>query len=266
MSDAIKQIMQRMWGSIDYSVYANLTPTPLMSERLCEAVDLRAGHKVLDVATGSGNTAIAAARRWCTVTGIDYVMDILGAARRIAGSQGVAVTFQPGDAENLEFPDGSFDAVLSTLGVMFAPDQKRAAGEMVRVCKRGGRIGVASWTPHSLLGQMFRLVARYAPPPAGAPSPLLWGTEQGAWELFGDLVSSLDLTFRTLTYRFQTPRTFIEWLCVHLSPLRDAFTRVDESARKDLFEELVEIARRMNRSGDDTLLAPARYLQIVAVR
>lgn len=266
MSREIKDAMRRMWGSVDYSVYANQTPTPLMSERLCEAVELRAGHRVLDVATGSGNTAIAAARRWCDVTGIDYVADVLHAARAIASSQALSVAFQEGDAENLEFADNAFDAVLSTLGVMFAPDQEKAACEMVRVCKPGGRIGVASWTPHSLLGQMFRAVGRYIPPAPNTRSPLFWGTEDGVWELFRGRVRSIDVAVHSLIYRFASPTGFVDWLRAYLNPMRNAFAQLDEAQQGQLHEELVGITQSLNRSGDSTLLAPACYLQLVAVK
>ncbi len=266
MSDTIKEAMRGMWGSIDYSVYANRTPTPLMSERLCESIDLRAGQRVLDVATGSGNTAVAAARRWCTVIGIDYVSMVLDRARAIAESQSVPVTFQQGDAENLEIADASFDAVISTLGVMFAPDQQRAAAEMVRVCKPGGHIGVASWTPQSLLGQMFRIVAQFIPPADTVQSPLRWGTEQGVWELFGERVRSIDATIHNLTYRFESPAKFVVWLSTYLNPMRTALAKLEEARQEELAAALVEVAERMNRSGDETFLAPAYYLQLVAVR
>lgn len=263
---AVKGKQQKMWGAVDYSTYAHLTPTPFMSERLCEAADLRADQLVLDVATGSGNTAIAAARRWCKVTGLDYVPALVEAARRRAEVEGTPIEFVVGDAENLQFEDGTFDAVLSTLGVMFAPDHQKAAREMIRVCKPGGKIGVASWTPFGMLGQLFRMVARMVPPPPGLQPPLLWGTSDHLRVLFSEGVSDLRLTWRSLLYRFRSPESFVQWLCVYLNPMKVAYEQLDDAGRRRLLQEGVSIVRHFNESGDSTLLAPAHYLEMIATR
>ena len=264
--EAQKARQRTIWSAVDYSTYAHLTPTPLMSERLCDAVELRANDLVLDVATGSGNTAIAATRRWCRVTGIDFVPELLDRARQRAAVEGMEIEFLEGDAENLRFPDGHFDAVLSTLGVMFAPDHAKAASEMLRVVRPGGKIGVASWTPFGMLGQIFRVVAKFVPPPPTSKSPLMWGTEAWVKELFGERVSELRASFKSLIYRHTSPAHFVEWLRMYLNPLTIAYETLDAAGRERLMKETVSVVSRFNRSGDRSLLAPAHYLEVVAVK
>ena len=186
---AIKARQQQTWATGDFAVVGSLIT--IVSEQLCEAVDLRAGWVVLDVATGSGNTALAAARRFCEVTGVDFVPALLERGRERAAAERLPVTFLEGDAEALPFPDAAFDAVLSTFGVMFAPNQERAAAELLRVCRPGGKIGLANWTPDGLAAEHFRTVGRHVPPPPGLPPPTRWGTEAGLRELFGDRISAL---------------------------------------------------------------------------
>jgi ubiquinone/menaquinone biosynthesis C-methylase UbiE len=178
---AIKGRQRQTWASGDYHVIASLI-VPI-AERLSDAVDLRAGQRVLDVATGSGNVAIAAARRMCAVTGVDFVPALLDRGRSRAAAEGLPVTFEEGDAEALTANDGSFDVVLSALGVMFAPNQEQAAHELLRVCRPGGRLGLANWTPEGWIGEMLRVVSRHVPPPTGLRPPTRWGTEDGLREL-----------------------------------------------------------------------------------
>jgi len=201
---AVKQRQQQTWASADYAaVAARIVP---MAEGLAQNAGLRAGDRVLDVATGSGNAALAAARCGCEVTGIDYVPALLERARARAAAEGLEVEFAEGDAEHLAFPDASFDAVLSCLGVMFTPDQERAAAELVRVCKPGGTIGLVNWTPAGFIGQLLRTVGKHVPPPAGVRPPPQWGTEERLGELLGDAVSRLDIQRRTYVFRFRSPR------------------------------------------------------------
>jgi SAM-dependent methyltransferase len=237
----------------------------LMGERLCEAVDLRPGARVLDVATGSGNTALAAARRFCDVTGVDYVPELLHQARERAAAEGLPVTFAEGDAEALPFPDASFDVVLSTLGVMFAPDQERAAAELLRVCRPGGTIGLTCWTPEGFIGQQFALFARYAPPPAGLRPATRWGTEAGLRELLGDGVACLRAARCAWTWRYPSAASYLGHFRTYYGPTVKAFAALDAAAQERLAAEMDELVARFNRSGDETMIVPADYLEVVAV-
>src|SRR5689334_4524026 len=205
---AIKERQRWTWASGDYSVIASRIA--LMAEQLVDSAGLRAGESVLDVATGTGNAAIAAARCGCEVTGVDYVEALLERGRDRAAAEGLSVTFTEGDAEHLPYPDDAFDAVISCVGVMFTPDHEQAAAELVRVCRPGGKIALANWTPTGFVGAMFRTVATHVPPPAGLRPPGLWGTEEHLRHLLGDSVSDLTLTRREFVFRFRSPTEFVE--------------------------------------------------------
>jgi ubiquinone/menaquinone biosynthesis C-methylase UbiE len=261
---AIKGRQQQTWASGDYHVIASLI-VPI-SERLCDAVDLRAGERVLDVATGSGNTAIAAARRLCDVTGMDYVPALLERGRSRAAAEGVPVEFKEGDAEALPAPDGAYDVVLSTVGVMFAPNQDRAARELLRVCRPGGRIGLANWTPEGWIGEMFRVVGRHVPPPAGLQPPTRWGTEDGVRELLGDGVAWLQATRQSFVWRFASAQQYLDLFRTYYGPTHKAFEALDETGRQALARDLIQTVERFNRSGNGTLLVPGEYLEVVATR
>lgn len=262
MSDlsGIKGRQREMWGSGDYAAIA--TPLLIVSELLCEAVDLRAGRKVLDVAAGSGNTTLAAARRRCEVVGIDYVPSLLERARERAAVERLDVRLEEGDAESLPYADGAFDFVLSTFGVMFAPDQPRAARELLRVCRKGGRIGLASWTPEGFIGRWFQLAARHLPPPAGTRSPLVWGTEAGLRELLGE---ALPMRFERRLYvmRYPSAQDWLDYFRANFGPTRTLFETLDEAAGKAFAAELLELVRKHNRSGDATVVLPGEYLEAV---
>ena len=261
---AIKQRQQQTWAAGDYSVVGSTLV--VIAEQLCEEVDLRAGQRVLDVATGSGNAALAAARRFCQVTGIDYVPALLDRGRERAVAEGLEVTFAAGDAEDIPFPDASFDVVLSTLGAMFAPDQEQTAAELMRVCRPGGKIGLANWTPDGFIGQMFRVTGRYVPPPPGLKPPSLWGTEERLRELFGDGVASVRAERRSFVFRY---RSFDHWLEVFrgtYGPLTKAFEALDAERQEAYAADLRALAARFNRSGDETVALPSDYLEVVAVR
>lgn len=262
--DAIKGRQQATWAAGNYAVVGSTLV--LISERLCEAVDLHAGERVLDVATGNGNTALAAARRWCDATGIDYVPALLEQARARAAADGLTVTFREGDAERIPYPDASFDAVLSTLGSMFAPDQERAARELIRVCRPGGRIGMANWTPDGFIGQLFKLTARYVPPAPGLTSPVLWGSEARVRELFGDAVTDLRLTVQQFVFRFRSAQHFVEVFGGYYGPTLKAFEALDASGRDRYAADLAGLAERFNRAADGTVAVPSDYLEIVATR
>src|SRR6516164_1725008 len=200
---AIKGRQRVAWGSGDYAIVG--TTLQIVGERLCEAIDLRSSQRVLDVAAGNGNATLAAARRFADVVSTDYVGALLDRGRERAEAERLPVTFQEADAENLPFADASFDVVLSTFGVMFTPNQERAAAELVRVCRPNGRIGLTNWTPEGFVGQMFKIVGRYAPPPAGIQSPVRWGTEAGLDELFGATVRRIEVQRRQFVFRYRTP-------------------------------------------------------------
>jgi ubiquinone/menaquinone biosynthesis C-methylase UbiE len=261
---AIKDRQQKTWTSGDYARIGNTLV--IMGELLCEAVNLHAGDKVLDVATGSGNTAISAARRFCDATGIDYVPELIEQARKRAEVEGLEITFEVGDAEDLPYPDASFDVVLSTLGVMFAPNQEKVAEELLRVCRPGGKIGLANWTPEGFVGNMFRTMGKHVPPPPGIKPPPLWGTEQRLRELFGEGVASLEVTQRSYTWRYPSAKHFVEYFRSYYGPTLKAFESLDPDGQEALAEDLEELLERWNISDDTTIIVPSDYLEVVAVR
>jgi SAM-dependent methyltransferase len=221
---------------------------------------------VLDVATGTGNTALAAARRFCDVTGVDYVPSLMERARERAAADRLKVTWQEGDAEKLPFPDRSFDYVLSTFGVMFAPDQSRAAGELLRVCRPGGKIGLANWIPESYAGEMFRLIAKYLPPPPQLKPPTRWGTEDGLRELFGDGIADLRTARRSVIWRFPSPQYWLDYFRTYFGPTKRTFEALDAGMQAQLAQDMLQLIGRHNRSGDETLVMAGEYLEVVAAR
>ena len=261
---AIKARQQQTWATGDFAVVGSLIT--IVSEQLCEAVDLRAGWEVLDVATGSGNTALAAARRFCEVTGVDYVPALLERGRERSAAGQLPVEFLEGDAEALPFPDASFDAVLSTFGVMFAPDQERAAAELLRVCRPGGKIGLANWTPDGFFAENSRTVGAHVPPPPGLRPPTRWGTEEGLRELFADQISALQVERRTLVQRFRSPQHWLEIFRTYFGPVAQAFEAVGPQGEEALARDLLALNERFNRSGDATLVLPNDYLEVVVTR
>ena len=261
---AIKERQQKTWTSGNYAMVGNLLV--IIGEQLCEAVDLRAGDKVLDVATGSGNTALSAARRFCEVTGIDYVPDLIERAKSRAEAEGLEARFEVGDAEDLPYPDASFDVVLSTLGVMFTPDPERAASELLRVCRPGGKIGLANWTPDGFIGNMFRTMGKHVPPPPGIKPPPLWGTEERLRELLGEGVSSLETTRRSYVFRQPSAQHFVEYFRKYYGPTLRAFEALEPEGQDALARDLKELLENWNTSGDQTLVVPSDYLEVVAVR
>jgi SAM-dependent methyltransferase len=261
---AIKGRQRQTWGSGDYHVIASIIVP--VSERLCDAVDLRAGERVLDVATGSGNTAIAAARRLCEVTGMDYVPELLERGRSRAAAEGFYINFVEGDAEALPATDAAYDVVLSTFGSMFAPNQEQAAQELLRACRSGGRIGLANWTPDGWIGEMLRIVGRHVPPPAGLRPPSRWGTEDGLQELFGDGVATLQAERQAFVWHFTSAQQYLDLFRSYYGPVHKAFAALDETGQAALARDLIDAVERYNRSDDGTLVVPADYLEVVAIK
>jgi ubiquinone/menaquinone biosynthesis C-methylase UbiE len=260
---AVKNKQQAAWSSGDYAIVG--TTLQIVGEQLAEALDLRGGQKVLDIAAGNGNFTLAAARRWCDVTSTDYVESLLEHGRKRAQAEGFAVTFQKADAEALPFPDGSFDAVASTFGAMFSPDQSGAASEMLRVTRSGGRIGLANWTPDGFIGQMFKTIGKHLPPPAGVKSPALWGTKE--WI---DMAFSADAWViaepRFFVFRYRSPQHFLDVFREYYGPMLKAFEALNPAGRKALSQDIVELIGRFNKSGDETMVVPSEYLEVVMTR
>jgi SAM-dependent methyltransferase len=261
---AIKARQQLAWSSGDYARIG--TTLQIVGESLCEALDLRPGEKVLDVAAGNGNASLAAARRWCDVVATDYVPALLERARARANADGLELSFQEADAEALPFADASFDVVVSTFGVMFTPDQDRAAAEMLRVCRHGGRIGLANWTPDGFIGQLFKTIGRHVPPPAGARSPALWGTPARIAEMFDAQASSIQSSPRQFVFRYPSPQHWVDYFRTWYGPVLKAFAALDGPAQEALAKDLADLATRLNRSGDQTMVVPGDYLEIVITR
>jgi ubiquinone/menaquinone biosynthesis C-methylase UbiE len=261
---ALKLRQQAAWSSGDYAIVG--TTLQIVGEELCEALDLRSGQKVLDVAAGNGNVTLAAARRWCDVVSTDYVPSLLERGRIRAAAEGLSVEFKQADAEALDFADASFDVVVSTFGVMFAPDHGKAAAELVRVCKSGGKIGLANWTPEGFIGQLFKVLGKYLPPPAGSKSPSLWGSRARITEMFGAAALSIKAESRTFAFRYRSPEHFVEIFRNFYGPTLKAFAALDEANQRGLRDDLLGLIRRMNRAEDGTMVVPSEYLEVVITR
>jgi SAM-dependent methyltransferase len=261
---AIKARQQQTWAGGDYAAVASRIV--VVAERLVDAADLQAGWHVLDVASGTGNAAIAAARLGCTAVGVDYVPTLLERGRRRAAAEGLTVVMVEGDAEALPFADQTFDAVTSVFGSMFAPDQERAASELVRVGRPGGTIALASWTRDGFIGDLFRTVAEHVAPPPGVPSPMLWGDEAHLRRLLGPGVDSLGTRERTFTFRFLSAEHLVGFFRVWYGPTLKAFAALNDVAADALETDLLELVRRHDRLGGGAIAVPATYLEAVATR
>jgi len=262
--DAVKNRQQAAWSTGNYAVVG--TTLQIVGETLCEALDLRSGTRVLDVAAGNGNATLAAARRWCDVTSTDYVPSLLESGQARAQAEGHVISFQEADAENLPFPDASFDAVLSTFGVMFTPNQEKAASELARVCKPGGKIGLANWTPDSFIGQLFKTIGKYIPPAAGVKSPGLWGTRAKLEELFGTTAREIHTTRREFVFRYYSPAHWIDVFRTFYGPMNKTFGALDADGQAAFTQDLLALINDCNRSGDGTLVLPSEYLEVVIER
>ena len=261
---AIKTKQKATWGSGDYGRVG--VTLQITGEALCEALDIRSGQSVLDVASGNGNASLAAARRFCKVVSTDYVSSLLEQSRIRAAAEKLAIDYREADAEDLPFNDASFDIVVSTFGVMFAPNQEQAASELLRVCKKGGKIGLANWTPEGFIGQVFKTVGRHVPPPAGVRSPAAWGTEAFLETHFASRVSKIEATPRQFTFRYHSPEHFLDIFSTFYGPILKAFEALDESAGASLLNELERLIGQHNQATDGTMVVPSEYLEIVISR
>lgn len=260
---AIKAKQQVTWASGDFAVIG--TTLQIVGEELAEAADIRAGERVLDVAAGNGNATLAAARRFARVTSTDYVPTLLanGAAR--AAANGFHVEFQEADVEALPFTGGTFDAALSTFGQMFAPDHGKTASELLRVVRRGGRIGMANWTPEGFVGQLFKVVGKHVPPPAGVQPPALWGTEPHIVQLFGREAADIRCVRKLFNFRYASAKHWIQIFRDFYGPVHKAFAALDAVGRERLEQDLVELLQRLNVA-PGSLVVPGEYLEVVVVK
>ncbi len=262
--EAIKKKQQDIWSSGDYAIIG--VTLQIVGESLAEALDLCAGEEVLDVAAGNGNASLAAARRFARVTSTDYVPQLLEKGAIRAKAEGFDIKFQNEDVEALSFHDGSFDAVLSTFGAMFAPNQVQVAKELMRVVRRKGRIGMANWTPEGFLGELLRLISSYVPPPSGTQSPLLWGTEPKIVELFGNQAADIQCVRRHFQFRYLNAGHWVDVFTRYYGPLRKACAALDQDRRMQLLADIETLLARMNVGGPDSLVVPSEYLEIVIAK
>jgi ubiquinone/menaquinone biosynthesis C-methylase UbiE len=261
---ALKARQHGAWSSGDYAVVG--TTLQIVGEELCEALDLRAGQSVLDVAAGNGNASLAAARRWCDVVATDYVPALLERARERAQAERLPILFREADAEALPFRDESFDVVISTYGVMFTPDQERAARELARVCRRGGKIGLANWTPEGFIGQIFKTIGKYLPPAPGAKSPARWGTRAGLSELFGAQAASIEATQRHFVLRYRSAEHWLDVFKTYYGPVLKAFAALAPADQAALEQDILALIARFNRADDGAMVVPSEYLEVVVTR
>jgi len=261
---AIKGRQLAAWSTGNYAVVG--TTLQIVGEQLAESLDLRAGSRVLDVAAGNGNATLAAARRFCDVTSTDYVPSLLEAGRARATAEGLPVRFLEADAEQLPFDDASFDVVVSTFGVMFAPDQPRAAAELLRVCRRGRTIGLANWTPESFIGQLFKTLGRHVPPPAGVASPAKWGDKAWLEETFAARGHSLRVTDRVFVFRYRSPAHFVEVFRTYYGPVHKAFLALEPAGQAALAADIEATIARFETATDGTMRVPSDYAEVIVTK
>ncbi len=261
---AVKKRQQATWASGDFAVIG--TTLQIVGETLAEAADVRAGENVLDVAAGNGNASLAAARRFAHVTSTDYVPELLDRGADRARAEGLKIRFEVADAEGLPYHDASFDVALSTFGVMFTPEHARAAGELLRVVRPGGRIGLANWTPEGFIGQLFKVIGRHVPPPVGVESPALWGTEPHIVRLFGRQAVDIRCQRRLFNFRYESPGHWLQVFRDYYGPTLKAFAALDCAGQEALERDISALLEGMNIAGPNSLVVPAEYLEIVIVK
>ena len=262
--EAIKTKQNAAWSSGDYAKVG--TTLQITGENLAESMNLRPGAKVLDVAAGNGNATLAFARRWAQVTSTDYVDHLLAKSRRRAEAEGFDIRYQIADAENLPFENEEFDAVVSTFGVMFTPNQNQAAFELLRTCRQGGKIGLANWTPESFIGQLFKVLGQYITPPAGVSSPALWGNENWINQQFANDAKDISVTKKNFNFRYQSPEHFIDVFRNFYGPVHKAYAALDENKQNALTQDLVQAIEKFNTSQQGDMCVPGEYAEIIIVK
>lgn len=258
---AIKVKQNAAWGSGDYAKVG--VTLQICGEELAETLDMKSDSRVLDVAAGNGNATLAFARRWCDVTSTDFVGTLLEGGQARAKVEGFNITFQEADAENLPFRDGEFDAVVSTFGVMFTPNQQKSASELIRTCSSRGKIGLANWTPESFIGQLFKTIGKHVPPPPGVNSPALWGSAEWLEKTFGDHASSIEMTTKNFIFRYRSADHFIEFFRNWYGPVQKAFQALDENGQKSLRNDIAALLDQFNTAKDGSLRVPSEYVEVV---
>ena len=261
---AIKRRQQATWASGDYAIVG--TTLQIVGELLVEAADVRAGERGLDVAAGNGNATLAAARRFAGVVSTDYVEALLDKGRERARAEALSVRFQVADVEDLPFADKGFDVVLSTFGVMFAPNHQRSAAEMLRVLRPGGRIGMTNWTPESFIGRLFKLIGAHVPPPAGLQPPALWGTEQHLVALFGEQSLDIRCEKRIFNFRYLSAAHWIQVFRDFYGPTHKAFAALDAAGQASLERAITALLDQLNVAGPSSLVVPSEYLEVVITK
>lgn len=261
---AIKTRQQAAWSSGNYAVIG--TTLQIVGETLCEAADVRSGERVLDVAAGNGNATLAAARRFARVTSTDYVPTLLESGKLRAEAEGLDVTFKTADAENLPFSDGSFDVTLSTFGVMFTPNQVKAAQELLRVTRPGGRIALANWTPAGFVGQVFATLGKHVPPAPGLKPPSLWGTQPWLEDQFAAAAKKIEIKPTNFVFRYQSAAHWLDIFRTWYGPIHKAFGALDGAGQEALARDLIALIGRFNRSGSEAVVMPSEYLEVVITK
>lgn len=262
--NAVKGRQQAAWTSGDYAIIG--ATLQIVGEQLAEACDIGWDEHVLDVAAGNGNATLAAARRGAKVTSTDYVPALLERGAERARAERYEVNFQYADVESLPFKDGAFDAVVSTFGVMFAPDHAQSANEMLRVCRSGGRIGMANWTPDGFIGRLFRVLGQHLPPPPGVRSPALWGDEAHLHELFGGEAAKIVVIRRQFNFRYRSPAHFIDVFRTWYGPVHKAFSALSADQAKALDRDITSLLNAVNQDRAGRLNAPSDYLEVVVTK
>ncbi|NKB57598.1 MAG: methyltransferase domain-containing protein [Alphaproteobacteria bacterium] len=260
----IKTKQNAAWSSGDYAIVG--TTLQIVGENLAEALDVRSDQKVLDVAAGNGNFTLAAARRWAKVTSTDYVEGLLARSEECADAERLDVAYQVADAEDLPFAEATYDTVASTFGVMFTPNQEKAASEMLRVCSSGGKIGLANWTPNGFIGSLFKVIGRYVPPPAGVRSPALWGTSAHIEALFGEGVQDIRIVEKTFAFRYRSPAHWLNIFRDYYGPVHKAYAALDADKQEALSQDLIGLIDSCNVAKDGTMVVPADYIEVVLTR